>query len=70
MSDNREDADIAKMSGAQLHEKSAAIKREVMRILDDTKLRQWAVEQAVKSVPNDIVALTNFFYNFATKKEA
>lgn len=37
-----------KLSGAQLHEQSSAIKREVVRILDDTKLRQFAVEQAVK----------------------
>lgn len=55
-----------KMSGADLKQHHEAIKREVLRVLDDVKLRQWAVEQATKCVPvENFEEIVKFIYNFS-----
>lgn len=63
--------DQPKMTGAQLQMHHAEIKREVMRLVDDVKLRQWCVEQVAKVCCTDlqiIKEVTEYWYNFATNK--
>lgn len=60
-----------KISGAELKLQHETIRREVLRQVDDMRLRQWAVEQAVKACPADIEVIkeiTEYWYNFAKEK--
>lgn len=44
------------------------IKREIEKTLPDTKLRQWAIEQAVKSGNQDVVARAKVILDFVKKE--
>lgn len=61
-----------KMTGADLKLHHEAIKREVMRVLDDVKLRQWAVDKVVELMSSTSISdvgikeTTQYFYNFVT----
>lgn len=64
------------LTGAQISERAAEVKRQVMNIINDIQLRKWAVEQAVKLAEgrdvtnNEMVEdIVKFFYNFSTQKE-
>lgn len=62
------------MTGAHLQEFQSLVRAEVMRVLDDIKIRQWAVEQTTKLSSSvvgqfDVKKMAEFFYNFATNKE-
>lgn len=59
------------MNGAELKEFHERVRVETLRQLDQIKLRQWCVEQAMKTVASieDTQNLTQYFYNFVTDKE-
>lgn len=54
-------------TGAQLHAKSKEHADIVRAIADSMKVRQWAVEQAVKCGGFEAPAMAEKFYDFVTK---
>lgn len=81
MTDEREKAMVEKLqlphftTGAQINQQRAEVKRQAVNLIEDLKLRQWCVEQAVKLANDtdnlfldDIEKIIEYFYNFITKK--
>jgi hypothetical protein len=78
MIDTRENAATDKiMTGAQVKDQDARYQAGIALAIEKMKLRQWAVEQAVKVAcddqsfdsKTDIQELVKYFYNFVTTQE-
>jgi len=54
-------------TAAQMHAAQKERQELIGRIASEMRLRQWAVEQAVKCAPGMAAELTEFFYDFVTK---
>lgn len=58
-------------TGADIQAQAAAVKREVMRVVDDIQLRKWAAEKALawnSATLDGAKELTQYIYDFVTQK--